>query len=120
MNWEAVGALGQVLGSIAVFATLGYLAVQVRHAKQLVQRAATDNRAATVRQLTLTRLTHERLSSIFEKVTPRGPQFDELAKRVGLAPKEGHAWFTWETVWFHYRAATISHIDDLPAGARDI
>ena len=31
MNWEEVGAIGQVLGSIAVFVTLGYLAVQVKH-----------------------------------------------------------------------------------------
>jgi hypothetical protein len=39
MNWDAIGALGEVLGSIAVFLTLGYLAIagastrgdQVRH-----------------------------------------------------------------------------------------
>ena len=30
MNWDAIGAIGQMLGSIAVFVTLGYLAVQVR------------------------------------------------------------------------------------------
>ena len=30
MNWNEVGAIGQVLGSIAVFVTLGYLAVQLR------------------------------------------------------------------------------------------
>jgi hypothetical protein len=27
MNWDEVGAIGQVLGSIAVFITLEYLAV---------------------------------------------------------------------------------------------
>jgi len=31
MNWEAIAAIGQMLGSIAVFVTLGYLAVQIRH-----------------------------------------------------------------------------------------
>ena len=30
MNWEAVGAIGEVLGAIGVIATLGYLAVQIR------------------------------------------------------------------------------------------
>jgi hypothetical protein len=30
MNWEAIGAIGQVLGSAAVFVSLGYLAVQIR------------------------------------------------------------------------------------------
>jgi len=30
MNWDAIGAIGQMLGSIAVFITLVYLALQVR------------------------------------------------------------------------------------------
>ena len=31
MNWEAIGALGQVLGAVAVVATLLYVAREVRH-----------------------------------------------------------------------------------------
>ena len=31
MNWEAVSAIGQVTGAIAVIATLLYLSVQIRH-----------------------------------------------------------------------------------------
>jgi len=30
MYWDAIGAIGEVLGAIAVVATLGYLAVQIR------------------------------------------------------------------------------------------
>ena len=30
MNWEAIGAIGEVLGAAAVVVTLGYLAVQIR------------------------------------------------------------------------------------------
>ena len=30
MNWEAIGAVGEVLGGLGVIATLGYLAVQIR------------------------------------------------------------------------------------------
>ena len=30
MNWEAIGAIGEILGAVAVVATLGYLAVQIR------------------------------------------------------------------------------------------
>ena len=51
MNWEEVGAIGQVLGSIAVFITLGYLAVQVRHARQEARRAISQSRGETLRQL---------------------------------------------------------------------
>jgi len=30
MNWEALGAIGEIVGAVAVIATLGYLAVQMR------------------------------------------------------------------------------------------
>ena len=36
MNWDAIGAIGEIVGAIAVVATLGYLAVQIReNSKQL-------------------------------------------------------------------------------------
>ena len=34
MNWDAVGAIGELLGALAVVLTLGYLAVQVRQNSQ--------------------------------------------------------------------------------------
>ena len=37
MNWEALGAIGEIVGAIAVVATLGYLAVQVRHSREATQ-----------------------------------------------------------------------------------
>ncbi|MGK0261059.1 MAG: hypothetical protein ACI96M_004515 [Candidatus Azotimanducaceae bacterium] len=30
INWDALGAIAELLGAIAVFATLAYLAVQIR------------------------------------------------------------------------------------------
>ena len=30
MNWDAIGAIGEILGALAVVLTLGYLAIQVR------------------------------------------------------------------------------------------
>ena len=30
MNWEAIGAIGEIVGAVAVIATLGYLALQMR------------------------------------------------------------------------------------------
>ena len=40
MNWEAIGAVGEVVGAIAVVATLGYLAVQLKQNTRTVQLAA--------------------------------------------------------------------------------
>lgn len=39
MNWDAMGAVGQILGSVAVFITLWYLAVQTRQVRQEVRHA---------------------------------------------------------------------------------
>ena len=33
MNWDALGAIAELVGAIAVVGTLFYLAVQVRHSK---------------------------------------------------------------------------------------
>ena len=30
MNWDAIGAIGEIIGAIAVVSTLFYLAVQIR------------------------------------------------------------------------------------------
>ena len=42
MNWEAIGAIGEIIGAAAVVATLGYLAIQMRqanlHAKSQVRQ----------------------------------------------------------------------------------
>jgi hypothetical protein len=35
MNWDAVGALGEIFGGLAVLITLIYLAAQVRHSNDL-------------------------------------------------------------------------------------
>ena len=48
MNWEALGAIGEIVGAVAVVVTLGYLAVQIRQntrsakvfSNQLVDSAA--------------------------------------------------------------------------------
>ena len=47
MNWDAIGAIAELLGSVAVIATLGYLAVQVRHSRSLLE----ENRKITLSQV---------------------------------------------------------------------
>jgi hypothetical protein len=40
VNWEAIGAIGEVGGAIAVVVTLVYLALQIRHSTQATRIAA--------------------------------------------------------------------------------
>jgi hypothetical protein len=39
MNWDAIGAIGEVLGALVVVITLGYLAIQIRQGINSVQGA---------------------------------------------------------------------------------
>ena len=43
MNWEAIAAVGQMLGSVAVLVTLVYLAIQTRQTKQIARSEAASN-----------------------------------------------------------------------------
>ena len=40
MNWEALGAIGEIVGAVAVILTLGFLAVEIRQSRKVVRRSA--------------------------------------------------------------------------------
>jgi hypothetical protein len=42
MNWDALGAIGEIVGALAVFVTLAYLAIQIRQNTGAVQASALD------------------------------------------------------------------------------
>jgi hypothetical protein len=48
MNWEALGAMGEVLGSVAVIATLFYLSRQIRQNAQALNRSNEYARANSI------------------------------------------------------------------------
>jgi hypothetical protein len=53
MDWNAIGAIGESLGAIAVFITLVYLAIQVRSTRADVQRGVMQGRLQAARELTM-------------------------------------------------------------------
>ncbi|MDA1372383.1 MAG: hypothetical protein O2971_16680 [Proteobacteria bacterium] len=58
MNWEAIGAIGEILGAFAVVATLVYLATQIRYAKEAASDANRIARATGVREFNLAMATN--------------------------------------------------------------
>ena len=54
MNWEAISAVGEIVGAITVVATLIYLAVQVRRSTAATQAASIQAAAATDHEFLLT------------------------------------------------------------------
>lgn len=46
MNWEAIGAIAELLGALGVIITLIYLAAQIRHSSALIDRSIEASRIA--------------------------------------------------------------------------
>ena len=51
MNWEAIGAVGETVGALAVLVTLVYLAMQIRQNTKSVQAAAVDSANSQVSRI---------------------------------------------------------------------
>ena len=67
MNWEAIGAVGEILGALAVVATLGYLATQIRQntktARSSMRQAIAEMTMSTARDI----VSHGELAEAFAK-----------------------------------------------------
>ena len=93
MNWEAIGAVGEVLGGLGVIATLGYLAVQIRQNTRSIRDSAFQAMASSVGELTRLLGTH--------------PQSSALLRRGVQSPDELS-----EDEWFQFSMLTHSIIND--------
>ena len=123
MNWDAIGAVGESLGAIAVFITLGYLALQVQFARREIARSISQSRAEALRSITLAHATDERLNRLTVRASaavgeqPR-PFVTSLMQAAGLTLEEANAVWWDQTAWWAYRVQVIPHLDELPAGER--
>ena len=122
MNWDAVGAVGQVLGSIAVFITLGYLAVQVRHAGNEVRRSIRQSRAEAYRDLQA-QFRDPRIHALQVKANaalgaqPHGFVL-EVMERTGLTLEEANLLLRMQGAWWNSHLQVIPDADELSAMER--
>jgi len=93
VNWDAVGAIGEVLGSLAVICSIFYLAVQVRHATG-VAKASTQQSAA---QMSIDTLVATLDSQVLSKASRKATSGEELD------PEELSNYQRW--VWARMRVA---------------
>ena len=117
MNWEALGAIGETLGAVAVFVTLAYLAVQVRYARQEVRRSISTSRADAHRA-SLTVLADDRLLGPFAKANavegaPLGPFQAYAMERWGITQAEATLMGSALTTGWQYRLQLIPHVGDM-------
>ena len=50
MNWDAIGAIAELLGAVGVIASLVYLAGQIRHSREQMSQNTRALRASTFQQ----------------------------------------------------------------------
>jgi hypothetical protein len=117
MNWDAIGAVGQMLGSIAVFITLGYLAVQVKHARSETRRALSQGRIEGLTNLLIAQ-NDARLNRLTVKAqTALGdepfPFVSTLIDRAGLTREEATSLFWMQIGVWNYRLSIIPYVDEL-------
>lgn len=123
MNWEAMGAVSEALGAAAVFVTLIYLAVQVRHARAEVARNVTHSRTDAARHLNLALALNERIDSIARKANARlggveYPVVSMLVERAGLTPEEADAFSHMSVARWQFQTQIIDDLDEMPSGHR--
>ena len=123
MNWDAIGAIGQMLGSVAVFITLAYLAVQIRHSRSEARRALSQGRAEALRDLYAQGF-DERITRLMVKAntglgnSPTGSFVSTVMNHAGLTREEAVALIQYQASWWNHRVQIITHVNELPAEER--
>ena len=95
MNWEAIGAVGEILGATAVFVTLVYLAVQIRQNTQAVRASALDASVTSVTSIRQTVLESAELSSIFQSGLDDPNVLDEAERTRFRMLMQNVLWSFW-------------------------
>lgn len=125
MNWEAIGAIAELLSSLAVFLTLIYLAVQVRHARQDVRRSVRQNRAEVSRERLRIRATDQRLNQLMVKAqesfgddVQSHPFIAALIEKAQFNPSDAWAVFMELNAEWQYRVQVVANVEELSDGER--
>jgi hypothetical protein len=67
MNWEALAAVGQLVGALAVLATLIYLAVQIKQNTAAVATATYESTMTGFNDINVVVASHPTLASLFDR-----------------------------------------------------
>jgi hypothetical protein len=115
MNWDEVGAIGQVLGSIAVFITLVYLAIQTRHAKDATQAAVSQARGEAFRHHLAWATEPHMIANVVKANTALGAVPNgfvaSIMEKYGLTREEGFSLFYFEMAGWSNRLQGIAAIE---------
>ena len=106
MNWDAIGAIGEVLGALGVIATLLYLAVQIRQNTRAVRASTHQGVTDSITGFTETLCSNDELARIWQKGSQSYEDLDDGERfRYNLAMLTLFRRF--ENTFFQTRAGTL-------------
>ena len=117
MNWDAIGAIGQMLGSVAVLVTLAYLAIQTRHARSESERAVSQSRYEAFRDVNA-QLGDERINRLHVKADAAlggqpAPFVSALMEKAGFTREEATLMLSIQVQLWNYRVQVIPNLPKL-------
>ena len=113
MNWEAIGAISELLGSLAVLATLVYLSFQVRNARDELKHSIRQNNEASSSELLLETLRNPRLIEALA-LTSEGGSFSSTALQEAYDLSREQALVLNNYFVARMRQARYTVVSDLP------
>ena len=120
MNWDAIGAVGELLGSATVLVTLVYLARQVRYARNEGRRAISQGRIEALRDLTALALEErnfeatQKANEVFDFGPTPGSWGSTMIER-GMSVDEVRRVLLQEIAHWGYAVHVITHAGELQA-----
>jgi hypothetical protein len=125
VNWEEVGAIGQVLGSFAVFVTLVYLAMQTRHASDEARRSFFEVHHVGIFQLVNNRAANDHVSRLMLKarlaMNAEPPVFvQRLVERSGMKMEDALIVYWDMAADWMYRLQFLSNADRMSTDERAV
>lgn len=80
MNWEAIGAVGEIVGALAVFLTLVYLAMQIRQNTKAIQATASHASVSEVNQVRASMYENADLAQLYVQGLAKPDDLDETGR----------------------------------------
>ena len=123
MNWDAIGAVGVMIGALAVVVTLAYLAMQVRHAQGEVQRNVSQSRTDAARDFNLASALNDRFSAINAKAHENmggrpNPAVSAIMEQAGLTFEEATTFTGVQLARWQMQTQIFNNIAELSKGQR--
>ena len=120
MTIMQLGALGEFFGSIVVFVTLIYVALQIRLARRELKRNVQNSWLQAVRDNWVNRIQNPQLLDAMLKADSKlepphlqGPFMRVMVEQAGLTPREAYLLLCDQIVQWQHWVATIENLEEV-------